>query len=107
MTNTSGTEKSASAYFVAEAVVTDPEADKAVIAKLPETARRYGGRYLARGGDIVAFGGEPPRRVTIVAFDSMEMAKAWRADPAVKALEDERKSIGTTLRLYAVEGVPQ
>jgi uncharacterized protein (DUF1330 family) len=55
----------------------------------------------------VSFGGEPPRRVVIVAFDSMAQAEGWRADPKVKALEEERKNIGTTLRHYAVEGLPQ
>lgn len=95
------------AYFIAESIVTDPQADSAVIAKLPATTEAYGGRYLARGGRIVGFGGEPPRRVVIVAFDSMANAERWRADPQVKALEEERRKTGTTLRLYAVEGVAQ
>ena len=50
---------------------------------------------------------EPPKRLVIVAFDSMAHAQAWRADPRVKILEEERMSIGTTLRLYAVEGLSQ
>ncbi|WP_298878830.1 DUF1330 domain-containing protein [uncultured Bradyrhizobium sp.] len=95
------------AYFVAEAVVTNPDADKAVISKLPDTARRYGGKYLARGGNTIAFGGESPHRIIIVAFDSMERIRAWRSDPQVQDLEKERMGIGTTLRHYAVEGLPQ
>ena len=55
----------------------------------------------------MSFGGEPPKRLVIVAFDSMAHAQAWRADPQVKTLEEERMSIGTTLRLYAVEGLSQ
>ena len=47
------------------------------------------------------------KRVVIVAFDRMAQAQAWRADPQVKALEEERKRTGTTLRLYAVEGLAQ
>jgi len=107
MTFAASAQKPLPAYFIAESVVMDPQADSAVIAKLPATAQPYGGRYLARGGRIVSFGGEPPRRVVIVAFDSMAQAEGWRADPKVKALEEERKSIGTTLRHYAVEGLPQ
>jgi uncharacterized protein (DUF1330 family) len=95
------------AYFIAESVVTDPQGDSAVIARLPATTEAYGGRYLARGGRIVSFGGEAPRRVVIVAFDSLADAERWRADPQVKALEEERRKTGTTLRLYAVEGLPQ
>src|SRR5437764_798432 len=97
-------QKAPPAYFIAESVVTNPQADGAVIAKLPATAQPYGEKYLARG-KIVSFGGEPPKRLVIVAFDSMAHAQAWRAYPQVKALEEERKSIGTTLRLYAVEGL--
>src|SRR5256885_12109705 len=82
------------AYFIAESVVSNPQADRAVIAKLPATAQPYGGKYLARGGHIVGFGGDAPKRIVIVAFDSMAQAQAWRADPKVKALEEERKSIG-------------
>src|SRR5947209_12284860 len=98
-------QKGPPAYFIAESIVANPQADSAVIAKLPATAQPYGGKYLARGGKIVSFGGEPPKRIVIVAFDSMAQAEAWRADPHVKVLEEERKSIGTTLRLYAVEGL--
>ena len=74
-------QKAPPAYFIAESVVTNPQADSAVIAKLPATAEPYGGKYLARGGDIVSFGGEPPKRLVIVAFNSMAQAQAWRADP--------------------------
>jgi uncharacterized protein (DUF1330 family) len=107
MTFAASAQKALPAYFIAESVVTDPQADSAVIARLPATTEAHRGRYLARGGRIVGFGGEPPRRVVIVAFDSMAQAEAWRADPQVKALEKERQKIGTTLRLYAVEGLPQ
>ena len=100
-------QKGPPAYFIAESIVTNPEADRAVIAKLPATAQPYGGKYLARGGRIVSFGGDAPKRIVIVAFDSMAQAEAWRADPNVIALEAERKSIGTALRLYAVEGLAQ
>lgn len=107
MTFAASAQKTLPAYFIAESVVSDPQADSAVIARLPATAQKYGGRYLARGGRIVGFGGEPPKRVVIVAFDSMAQAEGWRADPQVKALEEERQKIGTTLRLYAVEGLAQ
>ena len=107
MTFAASAQKALPAFFIAESVVTDPQADSAVIARLPATAQRYGGRYLARGGRIVGFGGEPPRRVVIVAFDSMAQAEGWRAVAQVKALEEERQKIGTTLRLYAVEGLAQ
>jgi uncharacterized protein (DUF1330 family) len=97
--------KARATYFIAESVVTNPEQDAKIIARLPVTAERFGGRYLARGGKIVAFGDEAPKRVVIVAFDSMEAVRAWRDAPDVKELEELRKKAGTSLRLYAVEGL--
>jgi len=107
ITATVQAQKTPPAYFIAESVVTNVEADRKVIAKLPATAAKYGGRYLARGGKIVSFGGDPPKRVIIAVFDSMDKVEAWRADTETKALEEERKAIGTTLRHYAVEGLAQ
>src|SRR5256714_13744800 len=74
-------QKAPPAYFIAESVVTNPQADSAVIAKLPATAQPYGGKYLARGGKIVSLRGEPPQRPRIVAFDSKGHAQARRAGP--------------------------
>jgi uncharacterized protein (DUF1330 family) len=95
------------AYFIAEAQVKDIEVDKRIIAKLPATAAKFGGRYLARGGKTISFGGEPPKRIVIVAFDSLDKVQAWRAAPETKALEEERKAAGTVLRHYAVEGLAE
>ena len=95
------------AYFVAEATVTNPEEDARMVRQLPVTAEALGGRYLVRGSKIVACAGEPPQRMNIVAFDSLEKIRAWREMPKVRELEAERKAAGTTLRTYAVEGVPQ
>jgi uncharacterized protein (DUF1330 family) len=107
ITHTVVAQKSLPAYFIAEAAITNPDADKAVIAKLPETARKYGGRYLARGGATIAFSGEPPKRIILVAFDNLDLVRAWRLDPEVKALEEERAGVGTALRQFVVEGLPQ
>ena len=100
-------QKAPPVYFIAEIHVKDVEADKKVLVKLPATLAKYGGHYVARGGKVVSFGGDSPGRVIIAVFDTMEQVQAWRADPHTKALEEERKAIGTTLRHYAVEGLAQ
>jgi uncharacterized protein (DUF1330 family) len=38
------------------------------------------GRYLARTDKITALDGNPPKRFVLIAFDSMEKAKAFNAD---------------------------
>jgi uncharacterized protein (DUF1330 family) len=72
-----------------------------------------GGRFVAIGGaggnaagKVTGFDGEPPRRVTVQVWDSLEKIQAWRADPAQIA----HRKIGdkyATFRGYAVDGVPQ
>ena len=47
-------------------------------AKVPQTLKKYNGRFLARGGDTVTLDGEPTgNRNVIIEFPSFEMAKAW------------------------------
>jgi uncharacterized protein (DUF1330 family) len=99
--------KSQHAYFIAESVVTNPEEDAKVMARLGTTGAASGGRYLVRGGAIAAYEGEPPKRILIVEFDSLDKIRAWRDLPKVKELETARQQVGTTLRLYAVEGIAE
>lgn len=107
VTGLSAQSKPQFSYFVAESVVTNPDEDAKIIRQLPATAETLGGRYIVRGGRIAAYEGEPPKRIVIVAFDSLEKIQAWREMPKVKELEAARKQVGTTLRTYAVEGVTQ
>ena len=65
------------AYAVVEIDVTNPDAftkEYAPIAGKVITAA--GGKYLARGGKNVAIEGDPPKRITIIQFESLEKAQA-------------------------------
>jgi uncharacterized protein (DUF1330 family) len=66
-----------------------------------------GGKYVVRGGETVAFFGEPPKpRIAIMVFESMDKATAAFNSPAYR----EAKKIGdkyAKFRVYAVEGLPQ
>jgi uncharacterized protein (DUF1330 family) len=93
------------AYVVTEIEVINQEAQEAYLPKVAEVNKSTGGTYLARGGKIVALEGEAPKRVTIVAFDSLEKAQASRNSPAWTALSAERnKAIKT--KSYVTEGLP-
>jgi uncharacterized protein (DUF1330 family) len=93
------------AYYFAEIDVKDVEADKRILARYPAPAEAFGGRYLARGGKSVIFDGEPPRRVILVAFDSLDSVRAWRSAAPTREFEAARKSVGTSiLRAFAIEG---
>jgi len=94
------------AYVVTEIEVIDQEAQNAYLPKVGEVIKSTGGTYLARGGKIVALeGGEAPKRVTIVVYDSLEKAQASRNSPAWTALKAERDK-ALKAKSYVIEGLP-
>jgi uncharacterized protein (DUF1330 family) len=66
----------------------------------------FGGKYLVRGGHVVALDGDAPKRVVVSVFDSVEKAQAWRASAAWKELTPVRSKAAKT-RAYIAEGLPQ
>jgi uncharacterized protein (DUF1330 family) len=74
------------------------------IKAVPPTLRPFGGHYIALGGNIAAGEGSPPRRITIIAFDSLEKAQQWFNSPATIAARTEAQKYAK-IRSYFVEGV--
>jgi hypothetical protein len=61
------------AYWVTEVLeMGDQAAFMKAIAAVPPTMQPSGGRYIVLGGKIAPDNGPAPRRITIVAFDSLE-----------------------------------
>ena len=93
------------AYVVTEIEVINQEAQTAYLPKVGEVIKSTGGTYLARGGKIVALeGGDAPKRVTIVVYDSLEKAQASRNSPAWTALNAERNK-AIKVKSYVTEGL--
>ena len=69
--------------------------------------RRFGGKYLIRGGRIVTLQGQAPQRFIVTAFESMEKAQAWRDSEAWKALMPMRDKGAKVRGDYIVEGISQ
>ena len=66
------------AYVIANIDVRDPEGYGEYVERVTEVVARFGGRYLARGGQAeVLEGGFEPNRLVILEFPSYEQAKAW------------------------------
>ena len=83
-------------YVIAQLKVTNPEKYKEYVEKVPEVIKKYGGEYLARGGDHQVVEGEDNfPRIVIIKFPSYE-----------KALElyhsDEYKPVKEIRLAYAV-----
>jgi uncharacterized protein (DUF1330 family) len=63
-------------------IVRNAEAFQTYRTRAEEAIVKYGGRYLARGGEVQALEGVwSPRNVVIVEFSSMEQARAWYTSP--------------------------
>ena len=70
------------AYVIARINVTDPEKYEGYKALSPGAIAAYGGKFLARGGEVAVLEGEPEdRRVVIVEFPSVEQAKVFYDSP--------------------------
>ena len=101
-------------YFVAEIDVTNPDAyAKEYAPKAQALMKGAGGRFLAvggaaatSGGKVTAFDGDPPKRVVVQVWDSMDKIEAWRANPEYVELRKVGEKYAK-FRSFAVYGVPQ
>lgn len=84
--------------------ITDPDAYRETMAKAPAAVAAAGGRILVRTDNCIATDGTPPRRFILVAFDSLEQAKAWNASAAMQEINAGRAK-ATRSRQFLVEGV--
>lgn len=91
-------------YVIAEVDVTDPDTFKKYAEKVPATVAAFDGHYLVRGGKIQAVEGEAPKRLTVIAFESAEKARAWEYSPAYEAIKPIRQNSAKS-RIFIVEGV--
>ncbi len=93
------------AYVFVSIEITDPQRYPDYIRVAPESIRRYGGRYLARGGRAEALEGDwAPHRVVVLEFESLQRAKQWWASEEYRAPKALRQACART-RMIAVEGL--
>ena len=95
------------AYVVGEIDVRDGEVfAKEYLPTASKTIRDGGGKYIVGGGKSVAFYGDPPKRIAIMAFESLEKAEATFNSEAYRTAKAAGDKVAT-FRIYAVEGIPQ
>lgn len=100
------------AYLIGQIDVSDPEGyARDYLPKAREIIKAHGGRLVAAGGaaasgtNVVAVDGEPPKRVIIYVYPSMEALQAWRNDPAYVQVRHLGEKYAT-YRTFAIEGAP-
>jgi uncharacterized protein (DUF1330 family) len=69
----------------------------------PAALATFGGQYAIRTDNITALDGTPPQRFVVIAFDSMDKAKAWSSSPSQKEVDAIRMK-ATKSRQFLVEG---
>jgi uncharacterized protein (DUF1330 family) len=68
------------AYLISDVNVRNAGAFETYRTRAAESIAKYGGRYLARGGEVQVLEGVwNPRNIIIVEFRSLEQARAWYA----------------------------
>ena len=94
-----------SAYVISDIEVLDDELIKKYRVLAQDSIAKYGGRYLARGGQVEPVeGGWAPKAIIIVEFPDMARAKAWYRSPDyAEALKVRAGAL--TRKLIFVEGV--
>lgn len=90
-------------YVVARAVVTDATKWAEYAAKASEAIRQYGGKPLARGGQMTVAEGEGRARNVIIEFESFEAAKAYAGSAEYAAARKLREGAGY-IDIICVEG---
>jgi uncharacterized protein (DUF1330 family) len=92
-------------YIVVQVDVTDPAGYEIYKAMVEPSITHYGGRYLARGGNVgILEGTWNPKRFVILEFPTTERAREWWNSPEYSDAKKKRQSASHT-EMIVVEGV--
>jgi uncharacterized protein (DUF1330 family) len=94
------------AFYISEFELSDPEGIKPYSQQVEATFAPFTGRYVVRGGQTASLEGDQPKRIVMIAFDSMAQAQAWYDSPAYRAIRPIRLQSAKS-RVYLVEGAPE
>ena len=93
------------AYVIAEVNITDAAGYEEYKRLAPPAIAKYGGRYLARGGETAVMEGDwTPSRLVILEFENLEKAKAWYESPEYAVARKAREG-KATMRVVVTAGL--
>lgn len=94
-----------STYVILRVTVNDPEKLKDYQKVAPSVIEKYGGKILARGGEVASLeGAAENRRIVIIEFQSMERVKAFYYSPEYTEAIELRNG-AAEFEVIAVEGL--
>jgi uncharacterized protein (DUF1330 family) len=93
------------AYLIANVDVKDAAAYEKYRELAPATIEQFGGRFLARGGQVESLEGDwAAKRLVIIEFPSMDRAKAWWSSDEYGPAKALRQSVAVS-SLTLVDGI--
>ena len=93
------------AYLIVDLDVTEPEKYATYRDAVPEVIKKYGGRYLVRGGDVEVLEGDwQPGRLVVLEFPSMNDLKKFYDSEDYRDLKAVRIA-STNTNAIVVEGM--
>lgn len=92
------------AYWIAHVTVTDPDRYKAYQVRAPAAFARFGGRFLARGGEADVLEGPEQARHVVIEFPDLAAARACYASDEYRAARAARAG-AAEVALVIVDGV--
>lgn len=93
------------AYVINDVTITDPEGFEEYKKLSPASIKLFGGKFLARGGEVITIDGDwSPRRVVILEFPNMAQARAW-IDSDEYAPARRQRELTSKSRMVIVEGL--
>ena len=94
-----------SAYVIAKVKVTDWDRYKEYMKLTPATIEKFGGKFVVRGGQMIALEGpEMTERIVVIEFTSLERAKEWYHSREYGEAKKKREGAATA-SFIAIEGV--
>ena len=95
-----------SAYIVARIDVRDRDVYGEYMRHTPRVIKKYGGRFVARGGETVTLEGpQETLRLVLIEFPTMAQVKAFYNSPEYKSTKKLRDG-GGPAQFVAIDGYP-
>ena len=93
-----------SAIMISDITVLNEEAFQTYRSRAAKVIEQFGGRYLARNGEVRVLEGQwKPKALVVVEFPSLEQAEAWYRSPEY-AYALEVRDLALTRNLILVDG---
>jgi uncharacterized protein (DUF1330 family) len=94
------------AYIVARVDVQDWDKYREYMRHTPRIIARFGGKFVARGGEMTTLEGEPETlRLVLIEFPTLKQAKDFYDSPEYKRTKKLRDGAGAA-QFVAIDGYP-